>query len=214
LPVSPRPSPGGPSPALRPQAARLPQHSVNSTPPISNPGTPEKAAFNPDARPPPMPKVGTLRKKSIAKADIGEPMFVSTTSVIDTVSLPPGASLRNGMPTAPPPVPPINPRRRFGFGRTENRDPAVHAGLDSPSAPFAEQPRTNSDDGLPTQASFTRPALRKTLSEGKSLHANAQMQSMTSPPMPPVPFGARKHSPPRPINNAPITQQNMDGAMF
>lgn len=214
LPVSPRPSPGGPSPALRPQAARLPQHSVNSTPPISNPGTPEKAAFNPDARPPPMPKVGTLRKKSIAKADIGEPMFVSTTSVIDTVSLPPGASLRNGMPTAPPPVPPINPRRRFGFGRTENRDPAVHAGLDSPSAPFAEQPRTNSDEGLPTQASFTRPALRKTLSEGKSLHANAQMQSMTSPPMPPVPFGARKHSPPRPINNAPITQQNMDGAMF
>lgn len=214
LPVSPRPSPSGPSPALRSQASRLPPHSVTSTPPMSNPGTPEKIAFNPDARPQPMPKVGTLRKKSIAKADIGEPVFVSTTSVIDTVNLPPGASLRNGMETAPPPVPPINPRRRFGFGRTENRDPAIHAGLESPPIPFAEQPRTNSDDGLPTQTSFTRPALRKTLSEGKSLHGNAQMQSMTSPPIPSGPFGARKHSPPRPINNMPITQQNMDGAMF
>lgn len=215
LPVSPRPSPGGPSPAFRSQNSRLPPNSATSTPPVSNPGTPDKAAFNPDARPQPMPKIGTLRKKSIAKADIGEPVFISTTSVIDTVNLPPGASLKNGMETAPPPVPPINPRRRFGFGRTENRDPAIHAGLDSPHAPFVEPPRTNSDEGLPTQANFSRPALRKTMSEGKSLHGNTQqMQSISSPPMPAGTFSTLKHSPPRPINSVPMTQQNMDGAMF
>lgn len=214
LPASPRPSPGGPSPAFRPQVSPLPAVSAANTPPVSNPGTPDKVAFNPDARPPPMPKVGTLRKKSIAKADIGEPVFVSTTSVIDTVNLPPGASLKNGMESAPPPVPPINPRRRFGFGRSEHRDPAVHAGLDSPQVPFAETQRTNSYETLPTQSTTSRPALRKTMSEGKSLHGNAQILPMSSPPMPAGPFAGRKHSPPRPINSTPLAQQNMDGAMF
>ncbi|KAF1978461.1 hypothetical protein BU23DRAFT_450057 [Bimuria novae-zelandiae CBS 107.79] len=215
LPASPRPSPGGPSPALRPQVSPLPPITATNTPPVSNPGTPDRAVFNPDARPPPMPKVGTLRKKSIAKADIGEPMFVSTTSVIDTVNLPLGASLKNGMEAPPPPVPPINPRRRFGFGRAENRDPAVHAGLDSPHAPFAEPMRTNSDEALPSRGSFSRPSLRKTMSEGKSLHGNAQMQPMNSPPMPAGPVGARKPSPPRPIHGVAMSQQqNMDGAMF
>ncbi|KAJ4305029.1 hypothetical protein N0V90_000558 [Kalmusia sp. IMI 367209] len=217
LPASPRPSPGGPSPSLnafRPQASPVPPFSANNTPPVSNPGTPVSVAFNPDARPPPMTKVGTLRKKSIAKADIGEPVFVSTTSVIDTVSLPPGASLKNGMETAPPPVPPINPRRRFGFGRSEHRDPAIHPGLDSPCAPFTEPPRTNSYEALPSQNSSARPGLRKTASEGKSLHGNAQIQPMNSPPMPSGVFAARKPSPPRPINGAPAAQRNMDGAMF
>ncbi|KAF2444746.1 hypothetical protein P171DRAFT_281918 [Karstenula rhodostoma CBS 690.94] len=214
LPVSPRPSPGGQSSAFRPQAPPLSAASAANTPPVSNPGTPDKIAFNPDARPPPMAKVGTLRKKSIAKADIGEPMFLSTTSVIDTVNLPPGASLRNGMETAPPPVPPINPRRRFGFGRSEIRDPAIHAGLDSPNALFSESMRTNSYEASTGQAEPPRPALRKTMSEGRSLHENAQVQSLNSPPMPAGPFGARRPSPPRPINGAPIAQRNMDGAMF
>lgn len=214
LPASPRPSPGGPSPAFRQLASPLPAPSAANTPPISNPGTPDKVTFNPDARPPPMAKVGTLRKKSIAKADIGEPIFVSTTSVIDLVNLPPGASLKNGMETAPPPVPPINPRRRFGFGRSENRDPAIHAGLESPNAPFAESMRTNSYEGTTGQAASSRPALRKTMSEGRSLHENAQVQSLNSPPMPTSPFTARKPSPPRPINGAPVAPRNMDGAMF
>jgi hypothetical protein len=214
LPASPRPSPGGSSPAF-PQVSPLPAASAANTPPVSNPGTPDRAAFNPNARPPPMQKVGTLRKKSIAKADIGEPMFVSTTSVIDLVSLPSGASLKNGMEEmAPPPVPPINPRRRFGFGRSENRDPAIHTGLDSPKPPFAESPRTTSYEGSTGQSTSSRPALRKTMSEGRSLHENALVQSLNSPPMPAGPSGARKPSPPRPIHGAPTTQRNMDGAMF
>jgi len=216
LPVSPRPSPGGHSPnfnAFHPQPSPLMPFSANNTPPVSNPGTPIATKFNPNAVPPPMPKVGTLRKKSIAKSDISEPMFVSTTSVVDTVSLPPGASLKNGMQTVPPPVPPINPRRRFGFGRSENRDPAIQAGLDSPQAPFAEPARTQSSEALAGQATLPRPGLRKIASEGYSLHG-AQAQPVNGPPIPAGGFANRKNSPPRPINKAPMAQHNMDGAMF
>ena len=61
------------------------------------------------------------RKRSISKHEISEPRFMSTTSSIPTVSLPPGASLQNGMnsPGLAPPVPPINPRRKR-TGTTQN----------------------------------------------------------------------------------------------
>ena len=61
------------------------------------------------------------RKRSISKHEISEPRFMSTTSSIPTVSLPPGASLQNGMnsPGHAPPVPPINPRRKR-TGTTQN----------------------------------------------------------------------------------------------
>lgn len=217
LPVSPRPSPGNPSPSLntfRPQASPVPPFSANNTPPVSNPGTPVAPAFNPNAAPPPMAKVGTLRKKSIAKSDISEPVFISTTSVIDTVNLPPGASLKNGMEPAPPPLPPINPmRRRFGLDRSKTHDPASHAGLGAPHAPFTDPQRANSSDALPSQTSLPRQRLRKTSSEGKSLHGIAAAQTGGSPALPPGPFG-RNNSPPRPINEHPIAQRNMDGAMF
>jgi hypothetical protein len=130
--------------------------------------------------------------------------------VIDTVNLPAAASLKNGM-DAPPPVPPINPmRRRFGFGRSATDDPAVH----TPSAPFAESMRTNSSDALHSQVLQPRQRLRKTSSEGKSLHGMSHAQAGGSPAMPPMPFGGRNGSPPRPINDKPMLQQNMDGAMF
>lgn len=219
LPASPRPSPGNPSPSMnsfRPQASPVPPFSANNTPPVSNPGTPVAPAFNPNAAPPPMAKVGTLRKKSIAKADISEPVFISTTSVIDTVNLPPGASLKNGMETAAPPVPPINPmRRRFGLDRSKTHDPAVHAGLGTPHAPFADPARANSSDALSSQTTLPRQRLRKTSSEGKSLHGVAQAQTAGgSPALPSGTFAGRNNSPPRPINQHPIVQRNMDGAMF
>jgi hypothetical protein len=208
LPASPRPSPGGPSPGLpvfRPQVSPLPPSSASNTPPVSGSNTPVGAAFNPNAVPQPMAKIGTLRKKSIAKADISEPTFVSTTSVIDLVNLPPGASLRNGVET-PPPVPPINPmRRRFGFGRAESHDPSVHS-------PHSID--TNSSDSLSSQTTLPRQRLRNTSSEGKSLHGKAQAQAGASPAMPSSPFGARHPSPPRPIRNEPVAQGPMDGSMF
>ena len=62
------------------------------------------------------------RNRTISKHDISEPTFVSCTSSVDTVSLPPGASLSNGIdprPTEPssphshaPPIPQRDSRRK------------------------------------------------------------------------------------------------------
>jgi hypothetical protein len=216
IPISPRPSPGGFNSAL---PSPLPSFSASHTPPVSNPTTPNTAAFNPSAIQP-MIRQGMLRKKSVAKSDISEPVFLSTTSVIDTVNLPAGASLKNGIDYDAPPVPPINPmRKRFGFGRdrsgTENHnpyDPAIQSGYDAPRAPFAEPMRTNSSDALPSQASQSRTNLRKVSSEGKSLRGPPQPQP--SPALPQGGFLGRNNSPPRAGHEQPVTQRPMDGAMF
>jgi hypothetical protein len=216
IPISPRPSPGGFNSAL---PSPLPSFSASHTPPVSNPTTPNTAAFNPSAIQP-MIRQGMLRKKSVAKSDISEPVFLSTTSVIDTVNLPAGASLKNGIEYDTPPVPPINPmRKRFGFGRdrsgTENHnpyDPAIQSGYDAPRAPFAEPMRTNSSDALPSQASQSRTKLRKVSSEGKSLRGSPQPQP--SPALPQGGFPGRNNSPPRAAYEQPVTQRPMDGAMF
>ncbi|KAF2633574.1 hypothetical protein BU25DRAFT_444276 [Macroventuria anomochaeta] len=222
MPISPRPSPGGyNSPSMnayQPQASPVPPFSANHTPPTSNPTTPNATAFNPGAVQP-LIRQGMLRKKSIAKSEISEPVFVSTTSVIDTVNLPAGASLKNGSePYVPPPVPPINPkRRRFGFGRSDSEKssdgPTSHSDLDAPRAPYAEPARTNSSDAG-SQIPQPRNYLRKSSSESKSLHSMAQGQTGAVPAMPPTSFLGRNNSAPRPINEQPIAQQNMDGAMF
>jgi hypothetical protein len=218
IPLSPRPSPGGYSPSVNghsPHPSPIPSYSANHTPPVSNPTTPNIAAFNPSTM---QPRQGMLRKKSIAKSDISEPVFLSTTSSIDLVNLPPGASLKNGAEHVAPPLPPINPmRKRFGFGRAENPnpyDPAIQPGFDAPRTPFAEPVRTNSSDALPGHAAPPKPKLRKASSEGKSLHGNAQGQRAPSPALPSVGLGGRNNSPPRPMNEHPMSQQPMNGAMF
>ena len=223
MPISPRPSPGGfnsPSmSAYQPQASPVPPFSTNHTPPASNPTTPNAAAFNPGAVQP-LIRQGMLRKKSIAKSEISEPVFLSTTSVIDTVSLPPGASLKNGSePFVPPPVPPINPmRRRFGFGRSEGEKssdgPTSHPDSDALRTPHPEPVQTDSPDALASQVAQSRNRLRKSSSESKSLYGVAQGQAAAVPAMPPTSFLARNNSAPRPINEQPMVQQNMNGAMF
>lgn len=221
MPISPRPSPGGyNSPSMnayQSQASPVPPFSANHTPPASNPTTPNAAGFNSGAAQP-LIRQGMLRKKSIAKSEISEPVFLSTTSVIDTVNLPAGASLKNGSePYVPPPVPPINPmRRRFGFGRSDSEKSdgqTSHPDLDAPRAPYAEPTRTNSFDAA-SQIPQPRNRLRKSSSESKSLHSMAQGQPGAVPAMPPTGFLARNNAAPRPINGQPIAQQNMDGAMF
>ena len=221
-PISPRPSPGGyNSPSLnayQPQASPVLPFSATPTPPTSNPTTPNAAAFTPGAVQSSI-RQGMLRKKSIAKSEISEPVFLSTTSVIDTVNLPAGASLKNGSePYVPPPVPPINPmRRRFGFGRSDSEKSSdgltSHPDFDAPRAPYAEPTRTNSSDAV-SQIPQTRNRLRKSLSESKSLHGMAQGQTGAVPAMPPTGFLGRNNVAPRPINEQPIAQQNMNGAMF
>ncbi|KZM26962.1 uncharacterized protein EKO05_0004757 [Ascochyta rabiei] len=222
IPISPRPSPGGynsPSTtAYQPQASQVPPFSADHTPPASNPTTPNSAAFNASAVHP-LIRQGMLRKKSIAKSEISEPVFLSTTSVIDTVNLPAGASLKNGSePFMPPPVPPINPmRRRFGFGRSDSETssdgPTNHPDMETPRAPYAESVRTNPSD-VSSQIPQARNRLRKRSSESRSLHGVAQGQTGAVPAMPPTSFLGRNNSAPRPINEQPIAQQNMNGAMF
>jgi hypothetical protein len=207
LPTSPRPSPGASSPNVN--GFRSSPYSATNTPPVSGTSTPVVTSFNATAGAGAIiPSTNTLRKKSIAKANISEPIFLSTTSVIDTVNLPAGASLRNGMEAAPP-VPPINPmRRRFGFGRSATDEPSMQP----PNSPFAATMRTNSSDALAGQDSQAHPRLRKISSEGRSLHGKAQ--AAASPAIPAGGFVIRNGSPPRPINGQHVAQKNMDGAMF
>ncbi|RMZ71736.1 Glycosyl hydrolase family 43 [Pyrenophora seminiperda CCB06] len=224
LPVSPRPSPGGfknmSGNGYSQPTSPMPPFSANDTPPVSNPTTPSSAAFNPKTVQP-FNKQGPLRKKSIAKSEIGEPVFISTTSVIDTVNLPPGASLKNGAEIDAPPVPPINPmRRRFGFGRGESQspsnpspyDPAVQQGMEALRAPYSEAFRSESSDAVYQAVPKSR--LRKTTSEGKSLRGDGPSQSGPSPAMPQYGFTGRNKSPPRPINGQPLAQRPMEGGMF
>ena len=110
--------PGRPSPTI-------PAYASNMTPPLSGANTPLSGTFTPPPQmpsqiPPQLPPSsgrpnGVLRKKTISKGDISEPTLISSTSNIDTIDLPEGASLKNGM-DEPPPLPPINPRRRAGKG--------------------------------------------------------------------------------------------------
>ncbi|KAF2724508.1 hypothetical protein K431DRAFT_145540 [Polychaeton citri CBS 116435] len=88
----------------------------STTPPLSGSSTPINHArtFSPTGN-----AIATksssqrLRKKTISKSDISEPTLIASTSTIDTVDLPEGASLKNGMEEAEaPPIPPINPKRR------------------------------------------------------------------------------------------------------
>jgi hypothetical protein len=108
---------------------------------------------------------------SIKKSDIGDPILISTTSVVDTIDLPAGASLRNGMEA--PPVPPINPRRkRFAFGRADT---------EPPQPPFAKSmygPGSHSSDESQKQPR-TRHRLKKSSSDGAKigLYIRAQQES-------------------------------------
>lgn len=221
IPASPRPSPGGfnslAGHGYHQPSSPMPPVSASQTPPVSNPTTPNGTTFNPSSVQP-LIRAGVLRKKSVAKSDISEPVFLSTTSVIDTINLPPGASLKNGIEPDAPPVPPINPmRRRFGFGRGEAQsphDPAIQAGMDTPRAPYAEPLRTNSSEALASQIPKPRTRLRKASSEGKSLRGDVQGPTSPSPAMPQGGFGGRNNSPPRAMNSQAVAPQPMEGAMF
>ena len=139
------------------------------------------------------------RKGSVNKHDISEPRFLSCTSSVITVDLPPEANLRNGMDSpslVPPPVPPFNPRRnrtRTFFehlGRSEKQ--AVST---TPSSlqddPNEERSTFSADEGEP-KPKPSRDRLRKTSSEGGSMAAKARQHAMMapSPAMPQFPQNA------------------------
>lgn len=152
------------------------------------------------ARPP------SHRKRSINKHDISDPTFVSSTSSISTVDLPPGASLSNGMDSvysgsslsgAPPPIPPINPRRkrtqtlRQALGRLDKPETASRP---SPSSQqdLTDDRSTFSADENESKARY-RTRLRKTSSEGGNMNYRARQQMMLVP-SPAMPSFPQSHS--------------------
>ncbi|KAK2828957.1 hypothetical protein FQN49_007237 [Arthroderma sp. PD_2] len=202
---SPRPSP---SPNSTP-------YSANATPPLfeTSPAssTPTAGGFGgpPMHHPNPHPQrnptapgpnitqqsLGSY-KRSVDKSQISEPTFVSTTSNVPTIGLPPGASLANGSPT--PPIPPMNPRRRRqtttqtilgAFKGSSGPDKADQHHHHHPMPNGAGLPRrseehsTFSDD---EKRPRPRQRLRKISSEGGNLNAKARHQLMngTSPALP------------------------------
>lgn len=194
--LSPRPSPGlgSMSPALMSNPRALP-FAGNPTPPVSASSTPIAPSFPGAGNNPSVLSSSTFgrkpthRKMSIKKTEISEPRLISTTSVIDTVDLPAGASLMNGMNDVPP-VPAFNPRRkRFGFGRGD---------LDAPEPPFvANQYNSLSADERERQPR-SKHRLRKSSSDGAKigLHIRAQQQGLAA--LQSTPTLPHKMSPPRP----------------
>ncbi|KAF9885668.1 hypothetical protein FE257_012650 [Aspergillus nanangensis] len=178
--ASPRPSPVAPP------------YSANATPPLYDLPS-EHGNISTSSLPTTIPQRPTgnpaLQKRLIDKTRISEPTFISCTSNVPTVGLPPGASLSNGMET--PPVPPMNPRRRrqtttqtiLGAIKGEKSDsqyaPSMASGIS------AAEHSTFLDEGDPRPKSRQR--LRKTSSEGGNLNARARQQAMAGAAHPAVP---------------------------
>lgn len=199
--MSPRPSPIAP-------------YSANATPPLHemspNPSTTSLPTQSTGAHPLPQraPGHGGLQKRVIDKTQISEPTFVSCTSNVPTVGLPPGASLSNGMET--PPIPPMNPRRRRQtttqtiIGALKGEKHESHHPASTVSSPSEEHSTFNDNNNKRPKSKHNK--LRKTSSEGGSLNSKARHQAMAAAaaPLPPAP-AVPQYAPP----NVPI-----EGGMF
>jgi hypothetical protein len=162
------------SPVVGVPKAPFMNHGNVATPPVSGNSTPI-ASYFPGGAPMPanMNRGRSQSRKKIHKMDIGEPRLIATTSVIDTVSLPAGASLKNGMNEiqhSAPPLPSMNPlRRKFNLGgrSSEDSNDDVLTFKSSPYEPLtsaSSQPSHNSDGSFKP-----RHRLRKSSSEGEKL---------------------------------------------
>lgn len=193
--LSPRPSPGlgsiGPASMANPRGAPF---SGTPTPPVSAGSTPIAPSFPGAGNNPSVLSSSTFgrkpthRKMSIKKTEISEPRLISTTSVIDTVDLPAGASLMNGMHHVPP-VPAFNPRRkRFGFGRGD---------LDVPEPPLVSTQYSSLSADERERQPRSKHRIRKSSSDGAKigLHIRAQQQGMAAAQS--TPTLPHKMSPPR-----------------
>lgn len=217
-------APGAPSPAqLSPNvyspaasisgrpSPTIPAYAQNMTPPLSGTNTPLSATFQPPPQIPPSSgrPNGVLRKKTISKGDISEPTLVSSTSTVDTIDLPEGASLKNGM-DEPPPVPPINPRRRvgkglFGLGHRKESDDSIpsHGSRSKTPDMLSSRPYTEVDFPLETP----RAPRSQTQSPRMPKQSFDQMRSATMPQM-------STGSPERERVRSPVPPVPVEGGMF
>lgn len=101
----------------RPTPATSPYSQNMVSPPSTSTMTPYSS---PPIQPQMQPQMqkGTLRKKTVSKSEISEPTLISSTSNVDTVDLPPGASLKNGMDE----VAPLADNKRRGKGKLFGRN--------------------------------------------------------------------------------------------
>ena len=170
------------------------------TPPLSGSNTPTFTSPPSQIQSPPIGpsqvippnRTGPLRKKTVSKADISEPTLVSYTSNIDTIDLPEGASLKNGMDDVgpPPPVPPINPRRKavnrmFSIGRKNHTASAEDVRSPPEHSPSVNFNRSKTPD--PWQSRAPEPDFPFDAARGNaSVNANAagRVRSTSRPPPP------------------------------
>lgn len=184
---------------LSPRPSPITPYSVNSTPSLIQPSPAGSGANTPTMNQgfPAQGRTPGTRKRSINKSEISEPRFLSSTSRVPTVELPPGASLQNGMDA--PPIPPVNPRRRqtraiFGFGKKDEYDD-MHS-LPAATQSTDEMSTFSADEG--DSKPKIRQKLRKSSSEGGNLNARAR-QAVIAAPSPALPSGFHGNgSPPRP----------------
>ncbi|RJE21288.1 hypothetical protein PHISCL_06384 [Aspergillus sclerotialis] len=168
---SPRPSPLAP-------------YSANATPPLYE--------LSPEQPQGPFPNHGSpshgvpqrapghvgLQKRAINKYQISEPTFVSSTSNVPTVGLPPGARLSNGI--GAPPVPPMNPRRRRQT-TTQNIVNAMKGDRPELHHPTLTEEHRSVSDGV-ERVQKPKNRLRKFSSEGGHMNVKARQEIFNVPP--------------------------------
>ncbi|KAH9216646.1 hypothetical protein DL95DRAFT_116819 [Leptodontidium sp. 2 PMI_412] len=187
--AAPRPSPTAP-------------FVVNPTPALVQPSPAGSGTNTPTGQGGSLPGAPSMRKKSINKSDISEPMFISSTSRITTVNLPPGSSLTNGSEINAPPIPPVNPKRRqtrtmFGGFMGRRDDDEIHS-MPAATQSTEEMSTFSADEG--ESKPKIRGKLRKSSSEGGNLNARARQAANAAPsPAMPGTFPPGSGSPPRPI---------------
>ncbi|KAJ5787751.1 hypothetical protein N7457_002741 [Penicillium paradoxum] len=173
----------GASPRAPPAA---PAYSANATPPlneISADSSSTSLASSSSSQTGSQRGLGvaSLMKRPVNKRLISEPTFVSSTSNVPLVGLPPGSL---PPPNSAPPVPPMNPRRRRGTAtqtilgafKSDRQDTSR---VGSPTPSYGEEQSSFPDD---EKRPRSRSRLRKSSSEGGNLHARARQASMSGAP--------------------------------
>ncbi|KAJ5502405.1 hypothetical protein N7463_005279 [Penicillium fimorum] len=174
----------GASPRAPPAA---PGYSANATPPLNE--MPEYSSSTSLASASSSSQIpqrglghGSLLKRPVNKKQISEPTFVSSTSDVPLVGLPPGSALPS--PSSAPPVPPMNPRRRRGTATQTILDAFKSDKNDFSRVPSPAPSAAEKQSGFPDEEKRprSRNRLRKTSSEGGNLNGRARQQSMPGSP--------------------------------
>lgn len=163
-----------------------PAYSANATPPLiedqSPTATVSSVVNSAHSLPQRAPGHNLLQKRSVNKKLISEPTLVSSTSNVPLVGLPTNnsmtsVSLQQGV--NPPPLPPMNPRRRrgtqtiLGAFKSDKHESRVS----SPAPSISDEQSYFPDD---EKRPRSRNRLRKTSSEGGNMNARARQEAMTS----------------------------------